>query len=306
MDKILSGKPIAERIRSFVKNSIQERALQPRMLLIQVAGDAASDYYVKNIVKTGAKLGIEVILNQLDQSASQQNLLALINQANQDDTIHGIMVQEPLPSHIDANQVGTAVAAHKDIDSLNPVNHGRIVMGINGLTPCTPTAVYALLRYYGIQVQGKHLVIIGRSPVVGKPLANMMLWKTPFADATVSVVHSRSTQLGDLTRQADIVVAALGRAGFVTQDMIKENAILIDVGINEIPGAEGKPAYVGDIDYNSCFDKAQAITPVPGGIGTVTSSLLFLNLLRAYLGTENDNKSLDCFLGLIFDANHNE
>jgi len=257
-------------------------------------------------VRNGARLSIEVDLRSLAADTSQADLLDLIQSANQDPSVHGIMIQKPLPPHIDESVIGSAVDPDKDIDSLNPVNLGRIMMDMNGLTPCTPTAVYAMLRYYGIPTRGRHIVIIGRSAVVGKPLANMLLWKKPFADASVSVVHSRSAQLADLTRQADILVAALGKAGFVKSDHIKENSVLIDVGINEISGDKGKPAYVGDIDYNSCYDKALAITPVPGGVGTVTSALLFLNLLRACLGLKKDNKSIDDFLGLIFNENQND
>lgn len=306
MDKILSGKPVAERIRAYVKKRIEEDKIRPHILLLRVAGDAASGYYVQNIIRTAGKLGIEITFRELEESINQDELLKMIHRTNDDPAIHGIMVQEPLPKHLDQNIIGSAINPDKDLDSLNPVNLGRIMTGMNGLTPCTPSAVYAMLRYYGIDTVGKHVVIIGRSVVVGKPLANMLLWKNPFADATVSVVHSRSKQLVQLTRQADILIAAMGRAGFVTQDMIKENVIIIDVGINEVPGEHGKPKYVGDVDYNSCYDKAMAITPVPGGVGTVTSSLLFLNLLRAYYDPKKDNKSIDAFLGLIFDEIHNE
>lgn len=306
MDKILSGKPVAEKIKAYIKTRIEADALRPRMLLVQLAGDSASDYYVQNIIRNGARLGIEVDLRQLDANTTQDELLSLIQNSNQDPHLHGIMIQKPLPAHIDETLIGSAVDPDKDIDSLNPENLGRIVMDMNGLTPCTPTAVYAILMYYGIRIKGKHAVIIGRSSVVGKPLANMLLWKKPFADATVSVVHSRSAQLEELTRQADILIAALGKAEYLKSDMIKADVVLIDVGINEVLKADCKPTYVGDIDYNSCYDKAMAITPVPGGVGTVTSALLFLNLLRACIGLKKDNKSIDDFLGLIFNANHND
>ena len=306
MDKILSGKPVAEKIKAYIKNRIEAEALRPRMLLIQLTGDPASDYYVQNIIRNGARLGIEVDLRQLDADTTQDALLSLIQNANQDPQVHGIMIQKPLPAHINESVIGSAVDPDKDIDSLNPENLGRIVMDMNGLTPCTPTAVYAILMYYGIRTKGKHAVIIGRSSVVGKPLANMLLWKKPFADATVSVVHSRSAQLVELTRQADILIAALGRAEYLKSDMIKADVVLIDVGINEVLKEDCKPSYVGDIDYKSCYDKAMAITPVPGGVGTVTSALLFLNLLRACIGLKKDNKSIDDFLGLIFNANHND
>ena len=289
------------------KNGVTILADTPaKMLLIQVKGDSASDYYVQNIVRNGKRLGAVVELLVLNEDADTEELLKLILEANTDPSVQGIMIQEPLPPHIDTLKINASINPEKDIDALNPVNAGRIMMGINSLTPCTPTAVYATLRYYKIPTQGEHIVIIGRSSVVGKPLANMLLWKTPFADATVSIVHSRSTQLKELCVQADILVAALGKAGFVTKDIIGENTVLIDVGINEKKDADGKLSYVGDVDFTSCHGKALAITPVPGGIGTVTSAILYLNLLRATRGTKEENKTIDDFLTLIFIENYDE
>lgn len=217
-----------------------------------------------------------------------------------DPFIHGIMLQKPLPPQIPDAETGARIDPAKDIDCLNPINLGRIILGQDALLPCTPLAVLCTLRHYRVPVVGKHVVIIGRSAIVGKPLANMLLWKKPWADASVTVCHSRSANLEDITRSADIIVAALGRPAFLKADMIKNNSVLIDVGINEVKKPDGSLGYVGDIDYNSCFDKALAITPVPGGIGSVTTSLLFLNLLKACLGTMGVNKDVDCFLDFIF------
>lgn len=301
MEKILSGKPIASAIKAHLKSLCAELDIHPAMCLIQVGGDPASDYYVQNIISNGRKLGMEISLTSLPDTISQIELIGIIEQANQDPTIDGIMLQKPLPRHIDDIAVGMAIAADKDIDSLNPINLGKILLETDSLLPNTPAAVYATLRYYGIPVSGKHAVIIGRSSIVGKPLANMLLWKNPTANATVTVCHSKSENLSEITRSADILIAAIGKANFVTAEMIKKDAILIDVGINEILDPSGKASYVGDIDYNSCFDKALAITPVPGGIGTITSALLMYNLTKTRLIKLNQNKSIDDFLSLIFD-----
>ena len=301
MEKILKGKPIGSRIRKKIKEIIAEHGLEPSMLLLQPGGDAASAYYVQNTISTGAKLGCKVELKNLPADLDAQELRAVIEEANNDPQIHGIMLQKPLPAHIPDAEAGTWIDPCKDIDSLNPMNLGKIILSLDSLLPCTPTAVLCTLRHYNIPLQGKHVLIIGRSSIVGKPLANMLLWKKTWADATVTVCHSRTQNLSEMIQTADIVVAAIGRPEFVKADMIKKNAVLIDVGINEITKPDGSVGYVGDIDYNSCFDKALAITPVPGGIGTVTTSLLFLNLLKASLAAKGTNKNIDDFLDLIFE-----
>ncbi len=300
MEKLLSGKPLAALIRAKIKELIAEHGLTPKMLLIQTGSDPASAYYVQNIVASGVKLGCEVTLENLPESTSQADLLALIAAANADPQIHGIMLQKPLPHHLDEALAGESIAPAKDIDCLHPVNQGRIILNQDGLLPCTPLAVLCTLRYYGVPVAGQHAVIIGRSAVVGKPLANMLLWKKPWADASVTVCHSRSAKLSELTQSADILIAALGKAEFVTEAMIKKNSVLIDVGINAQNTGEGKTTFVGDIDFNSCRDKALAITPVPGGIGSVTTALLWLNLLKAALEAKGTNKNIDDFLDFIF------
>ncbi|HAN40361.1 MAG TPA: bifunctional 5,10-methylenetetrahydrofolate dehydrogenase/5,10-methenyltetrahydrofolate cyclohydrolase [Candidatus Cloacimonetes bacterium] len=306
MSLLLSGKPVADKIKDYLKERFQALETPATLKLIQVKGDPASGFYVKNIVRNGKRLGAVVDLVELEEETTTQELLKIIHEANDDPSVHGIMVQEPLPAHIDVLAVDDAIDPYKDIDALNPRNMGHIMLGINSLTPCTPTAVYALLRYYKIPTQGEHVVIIGRSDVVGKPLANMLLCKAPMADATVTVLHSKSNQLKELTRQADILVSAVGRPGFVTEDMIGENTVIIDVGINEQIDAEGKVSFVGDVDFNACVGKALAITPVPGGIGTITSAIVFLNLLRAVKGVQKDNKTIDDFLTLIFIGNNDE
>lgn len=306
MSLLLNGKPVASKIKAYLKEQFQALETPAKMRLIQVKGDPASDFYVQNIIRNGKKLGAVVELIELSEDATTEELLKIIHDANDDPNVHGIMVQEPLPKHIDVLKVNSTIDPYKDVDSLNPVNLGHIMLGINSLTPATPTAVYATLRYYQIPTQGEHIVIVGRSAVVGKPLASMLLWKTPHTDASVTVLHSRSKQLKELARQADILVSAVGRAGFITEDMIGENTVVIDVGINDQKDADGKVTFVGDVDFNACVGKALAITPVPGGIGTVTTAIVFLNLLRAMKGIQKDNKTIDDFLTFIFVGNYDE
>lgn len=300
MEKVLYGKPLAALIRARIKELIAEHGLAPRMRLIQTGNDPAASYYVQNIVSSGSKLGCEVQLASLPANVGQAELLSLIAAANAEPQTHGIMLQKPLPRQIDDALAGASIDPAKDIDCLNPVNLGRILLGEDSLLPATALAVLCTLGHYRVPVAGQHVVIIGRSAIVGKPLANMLLWKKPWANASVTICHSRSANLEELTRGADILVAALGQAEFVQPEMIKNNSVLIDVGINEQKRADGKPGYVGDIDYNACYGKALAITPVPGGIGSVTTSLLFLNLLKAALAAQGINKTVDDFLDFIF------
>lgn len=302
MDLILSGKALATAVKSAAAKLISEHSLQPRMCLIQIEGDPASDYYVDSIVKNSAKLGCEVKLNRLPRNTGQTELIQILNEANADPSIHGIMIQKPLPRHIDEMAVNLGIAPDKDIDSISPQNLGKILLETDGFLPCTPLAVYLLMRYYRIDPQDKNLVILGRSAVVGKPLANILLWKKEFANATVTVCHSKTKNLPEITTTADILISAIGRANFVQPEMIKAGAVLLDVGINEFTNPEGKVTYVGDIDYAACSDKASAITPVPGGIGTVTTSLLYLNLVKAALASKNINKNIDDFIAVIFNA----
>ncbi|HNQ43949.1 MAG TPA: bifunctional 5,10-methylenetetrahydrofolate dehydrogenase/5,10-methenyltetrahydrofolate cyclohydrolase [Candidatus Cloacimonadota bacterium] len=303
MTQELSGKPIAIALNKLAKQLIEEHQLKPVMILIQAGSDPASSYYVQSIVKSGAKLGCEVRLHTLPSEITEEEFLRYIDQANQDDTIHGIMIQKPLPAHINDTLVNTRINPDKDIDALHPVNLGRILQENEGFLPCTPAAVYYTMQYYGIDPAQGNVVILGRSNVVGKPLANMLLWKRKHANATVTVCHSRTRNLAAITAQADVLISAIGKAEFVKADMIKSGAIILDVGINEVIDSTGNPAYVGDVDYQACYAKSKAITPVPGGIGRITTSVLFLNLLKAALLSTNVNKSVDEYIDLILDEN---
>ncbi|MDY0151810.1 MAG: bifunctional 5,10-methylenetetrahydrofolate dehydrogenase/5,10-methenyltetrahydrofolate cyclohydrolase [Candidatus Cloacimonas sp.] len=306
MEKILSGKPVAILLNRCTKRLISEHNLQPRMCLIQVGSDPASSYYVQSIISSGAKLGCLCELITLSAKTSQAELIAHIKDANDNPEVHGIMIQKPLPRHIADNAINFAISPDKDLDSLHPINLGKIMMEADGFLPCTPAAVFYTMRYYGIDPCGQNLVILGRSNVVGKPLANILLWKKAFANATVTICHSKTKDLAKITQSADILIAAIGKPNFVKPDMIKENCILLDVGINELTNSEGKSQYVGDIDYSSCIDKALATTPVPGGIGRITTNVLYLNLVKACLEQQGINKSVDEYIALIFSANHIE
>ena len=303
MQKELKGKPIALAINKVSKALIQEYDLSPSMRLIQVGEDPASSYYVQSIVNTASRLGCKAELLSLPKTASQQDLISVIQAANEDASVHGIMLQKPLPKTMDDSQINMSIDPNKDIDALHPLNLGKILMQEDGFLPNTPAAVYYTLKYYDIDPMGKNVVVLGRSNVVGKPLANMLLWKKPYANATVTVCHSRTRNLKEICQNAEILIAAIGKANFVSPDMIKDGAVLIDVGINEIIQPDGSTIYVGDIDYEACYEKALAITPVPGGIGRITTSLLYLNLVKASLIAKKVNKNVDEYIDLIFGEN---
>jgi len=284
MEKVLSGKPVAAQIRQWTIDFIARERLSPKMLLIQIGEDPASEYYVQSIIRSGNKIGCKIDFCSKPSSTSHEELLNLINVANHDAGIHAIMIQKPLPSHIDENEVNCSIDPRKDIDGIHPENLGKTWLEMDAFVPCTAMAVIETMRYYQIDPAGKNVVLLGRSAVVGKPLAALLLGKNGYGNACLTVCHSRVPNLELHTLQADILISAIGRAEFVKASMIKENCILIDVGINEKINAEGSVSYVGDIDYNSCYDKALAITPVPGGIGSITTSLLLRNLSLAASG----------------------
>lgn len=303
MEHVLNGKPVATLLNATVKRLISDHGISPQMLLIQVGGDPASAYYVQSIITNGKKLGCGVDLLQLPANTSEQELLNCLTKANTDPSIDGIMIQKPLPKHISDSTINKSINPDKDLDCLHPMNLGKIMMEVDGFLPCTPAAVYYLMRFYGINPEGKHVVILGRSNVVGKPMANILLWKRAYANATITVCHSKTSNLAEITSSADILISAIGRANFVKVTMIKENSILLDVGINEVFKPDGNTIYSGDIDYNECLNKALAITPVPGGIGRVTTAVLYLNLVAACLNHRGVNKTIDEYITLIFNAN---
>lgn len=278
---ILSAKPLLKERYEQLAIEVQRMAQKPILAVIVLGDDPASRFYVQNVEKQGVKVGITVQVFRSPVETTQDELLQLIVQLNHDPGVNGIMLQKPLPSHIDEDQVVMTINPLKDVDGFHPINLGNIILEKDGLVPCTPAAVLEMMDYYQISPRGKHVVIIGRSSIVGKPLANLLLQKNKLGNATVTVCHSQTENLHQITLQADILIVAMGRAGFVTGDMVKQGAVVLDVGINEIVTDNGSTAYVGDVQYESCLETAGAITPVPGGVGSVTTYRLLKNTIKA-------------------------
>ena len=274
--QIIDGKAIAQQVRAEWKiraDALKARGITPGMAVIIVGNDPASKVYVANKVKACAELGLYSIHKELPADVTAEQLLREVELLNNDPAIHGILVQLPLPKHLDANQVIEAINPDKDVDGFHQKSVGALVTGETPFPSCTPYGVMVLLEKTGISIEGKHAVIIGRSNIVGKPMALLLLHK----NATVTICTSKTVDLAKHTRDADILVAAVGRANFVTGDMVKPGAVVIDVGINR--NAEGK--LVGDVDFNSVKEVAGYITPVPGGVGPMTITMLVANTVRA-------------------------
>lgn len=277
---ILDGKALAAEIRAelaaAVAEFIENNGAVPALAAVLVGENPASEVYVRNKRQACERAGMESRLHRLPADASTEDLLALIHKLNHDALVHGILVQLPLPAAIDAQRVLDAVAPLKDVDAFHPENVGRLVQGRPRFLPCTPQGIQRLLLRHAVRISGRHVVIVGRSDIVGKPIANMLLQRGAEADATVTVCHSRTDDLPAITRQADILIVAIGQARFVTGDMIKPGATVVDVGINRLPGG-----LVGDVDFDSAKLVAGMITPVPGGVGPLTVAMLLQNTLQA-------------------------
>ena len=282
MNKRLSGKKIAKEIFTRIKEDIELKKITPKLVILLIGNDPAAEYYVQNLEKKGSKIGIEVETRILDVSIKQQSLLEKIDALNNNAQVNAIMLQKPLPSHLDESEIVLRINSNKDVDAFHPLNMGNLVLDKKGFIPATPAAVLELLKFNEIETNGKHIVIVGRSDIVGKPLANLLLRKSDTGNATVTVCHSRTKDLVFHTKQADILIAAIGKPLFIKTDMVRDGAIVIDVGVNQIEDAEKGYRYVGDVDYDACFEKSAAITPVPGGVGTITTSMLLNNVLLAY------------------------
>jgi len=279
--QILNGKAIAEEIRQEITAKVAtlkaERGIVPCLAAILVGDDPASQIYVSNKEKACAQVGIESRILRLSDNTDTGTLLQQIDQFNGDPSVHGILVQLPLPKNCNEQQVLDAIDPKKDVDAFHPHNVGLLSQGRPRFLPCTPHGVQQLLVRSGIQTAGQHVVIVGRSDIVGKPMALMMVQKSAGADSTVTVVHSRTKNLPDLTRQADILIVAIGKAKFITGSMVKPGAVVVDVGINRLP--DGK--ICGDVDFDTVKDVAGAISPVPGGVGPLTITMLLQNTLLA-------------------------
>ena len=282
MGRRLSGKKIAKNIYANIKEAIELNKITPKLVVLLIGNDPAAEYYVQNLEKKGSKIGIEVETRILDKLIDQDSLLKNIDALNNDSQVNAIMLQKPLPSHLNESEIVMKIDPNKDVDAFHPLNMGNLVLDKKGFIPATPAAVLELLSFYEINTNGKHIVIVGRSDIVGKPLANLLLRKSDTGNATVTVCHSKTKDLVFHTKQADILIAAIGKPLFIKADMISENTIIIDVGINQIEDANKGYRYVGDVDYEACFEKVSAITPVPGGIGTITTVMLLNNVLLTY------------------------
>jgi methylenetetrahydrofolate dehydrogenase (NADP+)/methenyltetrahydrofolate cyclohydrolase len=278
--RIIDGKAIAEKIRGEIAAQVAEFRQQinciPHLAAILVGDDPASGIYVRGKQRACEKAGLKSTLHRLPDTTSEDELLELVRQCNQDADVHGILVQLPLPQQINPQRVLDTVSPLKDVDAFHPENVGRIVQGRPRFLPCTPHGVQRLLIETGAMINGAEVVVLGRSEIVGKPMALMLLQKGPAADATVTVCHSRTRDLPDVTRRADILIAAIGSPRFVTQEMVKPGAVVIDVGINRVGDK-----LVGDVDFDAVRQVASAITPVPGGVGPMTIAMLLGNTLTA-------------------------
>ncbi|MBT4865418.1 MAG: bifunctional methylenetetrahydrofolate dehydrogenase/methenyltetrahydrofolate cyclohydrolase FolD [Planctomycetaceae bacterium] len=278
--KIIDGKAVAARLREELATEvaafIQQTSVTPHLAAVLVGADPASAIYVRNKQRACEKAGIKSTLHKLSAETTQDALLSLVQRLNDDADVHGILVQLPLPKQIDETAILDAVVSAKDVDAFHPANVGLIVQGRPRFLPCTPAGIQQLLIDSGTIVAGSHVVVLGRSEIVGKPMALLLMQKGPAANATVTVCHSRTQNLADITRTADILIAAIGSAKFVTADMVKPGAVVIDVGTNRVD-----EKLVGDVDFGPVSGIASAITPVPGGVGPMTIAMLLRNTLTA-------------------------
>jgi len=281
MNKKLIAKPIIKEIYAQLKAELKKSIYLPNLAIILIGDDPAALFYAKNLEKKGAKIRMNVTTYKFADNIQQKNLLDEIELLNEDDTINGIIVQKPLPGHLDESEIILKIDPNKDVDAFHPFNMGNLVLDGEGFIPSTAAAVLEILKFYDIEVSGKNVVILGRSHIVGIPLANLLLRKSKIGNATVTVCHSYTNNLPEITKRADILIAAIGKPFFVKSNMIKENAIIIDVGINLIQDAKNKSKYVGDVDFDDCLEKALLITPVPGGVGSVTTAMLLKNVVYA-------------------------
>jgi len=284
--QIISGTEIAKQIREELKQEITElnekHNLVPGLVTVLVGENPASQVYVGSKVKTCEALGVYSERHDLPAETGEEELLSLIDKLNKDPKIHGILVQLPLPKHINETRVLYAIDPKKDVDGFHPVNVGKLMIGEPDYLPCTPHGIQQLLVRSGIETDGAEVVVVGRSNIVGKPIANILIQKQKGANATVTVCHTRTRDMLFHTKRADILIVAAGKPKAITADMVKEGVVVIDVGVNRVgKTAEGKAILCGDVDFDTVKEKAKAITPVPGGVGPMTITMLMLNTVRA-------------------------
>jgi methylenetetrahydrofolate dehydrogenase (NADP+)/methenyltetrahydrofolate cyclohydrolase len=287
--QILDGKTISQQLRAQIKAAAGESTrsgAQPGLATVLVGEHPASMSYIRGKQRACADLGIYAEDVRLSAETGEAELIDRLVELNSRPEIHGILVQQPLPPQLDEERIVAAIAPEKDVDGFHPVNLGRLLRGVPGLVPCTPLGIVKMLQVAGIETGGRNVAIVGRSLLVGRPLAALLMRKAPEGNATVTVCHSATRDLKGVASQADIVVAAIGRAGFITADMVKEGAVVVDVGINRVDDPSRKRGYrlVGDVDYESVAPKSSYITPVPGGVGPMTVTMLLYNTVQAARG----------------------
>lgn len=277
MSKIIDGKELAKKVRLELKDEVEKLKkddnIHPKLAVIMVGSDPASQIYVRNKSKACDEIGIEFEEFLLDENTTQKELLDLIDRLNENEKVNGILLQSPIPKNLDINEAFRRISPEKDVDGFNPVNVGKLTLGQKGFVSCTPFGVIKMLEEYNIDIEGKNAVVLGRSNIVGKPMSQCLLNK----NATVTICHSKTKNINDITKNADIIVAAIGKKEFLKGDMVKEGAVVIDVGINR--GEDGK--LKGDVDFDEVSKKASYITPVPGGVGPMTIAMLMTNVVKA-------------------------
>ena len=293
--QIIDGKKVAAQIKEELKNEIlplrNAGKRVPGLVAILVGDNPASQIYVNSKNRACNEIGMLSKVERLEEGVSEEVLLDCIKKYNQDRDYHGILVQLPLPPQIDQDKIIDGVAPEKDVDGFHPVNVGKLVIGRGAFYPCTPLGIIELLHRYKIETKGKHVVVVGRSNIVGKPVANLLLQKKEGANAVVTICHSAAVDLLQFTKQADILIAAIGRAAFIKEEMVKEGTVVIDVGMNRVEDKSSPKGYklVGDVDFESVSKKASFITPVPGGVGPMTIAMLLKNTYQAFLEIEKNS-----------------
>ena len=272
---LMDGKLVSKNMKEEIKSKIEKLEKVPCLAVIRIGEDEASKIYVKLKHKMCEELGINCIEHHLNETVKQEELISLIEELNNDKNVNGILLQSPIPYHLNILEAFKTIAPEKDVDGFSPINVGKLVQNQECFAPCTPVGIMRMLKDYNVEIAGKHAVVIGRSNIVGRPMAELLL----NANATITICHSKTENLTEIVKTADIVVVAIGKPKFITADMIKEGAVVVDVGINRIPGSK---KIVGDVDFENVKNKCSFITPVPGGVGPMTIMTLMDNVIKAY------------------------
>ena len=290
MTLIIDGKAIAADIRKELKEKTEiyfgEKGIKPGLAVLQVGENPASKVYVNMKEKACLEVGFKSIVKRVPVETSEEEVLNIVNKWNNDGSIHGILVQLPLPKHIDENKVILSISPKKDVDGFHPESFGRLLIGLPGFVPCTPAGIMELLKRSNVNLKGKHVVVVGRSNIVGKPIANLLYQKNPYANAIVTICHTGADDITQYTKQADVLIAAVGVPELIKADDVKEGVVVIDVGVNRVDDDSKPKGYrlTGDVDFESVKEKASAITPVPGGVGPMTIAMLLMNTYKSATG----------------------